>query len=85
MDNPKMDDNSFFLGIIRTIAAVFCVGILTMGGCNMNRHYQSRVLVESGKTDALGARCAIDGDGTLACRDLAVRDMVKNAGGHAGD
>lgn len=73
-----MNDNQLWVIVWKCIAVTLCVLFLSVAGCNANRHYQARVLVESGKADGLGARCAIDGDGSYTCQQLAIRDMVNN-------
>lgn len=74
-----MNDNEFWVKVWKVIAIILCVLIVSSAGCTANRHYQTRALIESGKADSLGARCAIDGDGSAACSNITMRDMV-NAG-----
>jgi hypothetical protein len=64
-----MNDNDFFLGIWRTAGAVLCVIAISIAGCNGNRQYQTRLLIENAKIDPIEAKCALESDtlGSTAC------------------
>ena len=71
-----METNALYAIFWKCAASVLCVFFLSVSGCTANRHYQTRVLVESGKVDGLGAKCALDADASETCMNLAIRDMV---------
>ena len=56
-----MEDNEFWLKVMKAIIGGICFLGLTIGGCTANRHYQVRALVQTG-TDPIGAKCAIEGE-----------------------
>lgn len=61
-----MNDNEFWVATWKIIAVAICILILTAGGCTMNRHYQTRMLIENAKVHPMDAKCAIEGDNANA-------------------
>lgn len=74
-----MNDNELWAFIWKCAATVLCVLITVGGGCNMNRHYQTRLLIENAKIDGLSAQCAINSDSSESCRQVALRDMINRS------
>lgn len=64
-----MDDNQFWIGALKIIGACFCVLAVTVSACTANRHYQTRILIETAKINPIDAKCAIEGetDRTPSC------------------
>ena len=60
-----MEDNEFWLKVMKAFFILIAVMTVSIGGCTANRHYQIRTLVESG-TDPIGAKCAIEGEAGLS-------------------
>ena len=73
-----MSENEMWTIIWKCVVTILCVLIVSAASCTANRHYQTRILVESGKVDGLGAKCALDSDSGAVCLNMAVRDMVNN-------
>lgn len=71
-----MEDNKLTATIVKCVATTICIFFLSVSGCTANRHYQTRVLVESGKADGVQAKCALDSDASGTCLNAAIRDMV---------
>lgn len=55
-----MDENKFWSIVWRTLAAVFSVLVLTIGGCTISQQIQTADLVKGG-ADPIAAHCAISG------------------------
>ena len=56
-----MDDNVFWLKVMKAAFIAVCFITVTIGSCTANRHYQIRTLVQSG-VDPISAKCAIEGE-----------------------
>ena len=79
MSDGNMNENQFWIKVVKTIGTVICVLCLSMTGCTVNRHYQTRVLIENAKVDPIEARCALDSDslGYTACVMIASKKESK--------
>lgn len=64
-----MNENEFWSGVVKVLVIGFCVVVATFAGCNANRHYQTRALIENAKIDPIAAKCAIESEtlGQGAC------------------
>ena len=63
------------ISIGKIIATVLCVFIAATASCTANSNYQIRRLVETGKTDAISASCAIS---TFTDRVICTVAISKN-------
>lgn len=55
-----MDDNQFWLAIWRTVAAAFCVLIVSIGSCTSYQTHKVGEVIKGG-ADPLRARCGLLG------------------------
>jgi len=56
------DDIKLWLGFWKIVVIAASAVAISMASCTANRHYQTRVLLESGKVDPVSATCAMLSD-----------------------
>jgi hypothetical protein len=68
-----MEDGKFLVAIWRTVAAVFAVFVLTVGGCTVHKNRAIAEMVERG-ADPLRAVCAFESsERDVRCAILATK------------